>query len=131
MVSLDDKVSRLRDEALHLVSNGSNVSHQTKVSATGFDEESDIVAAVVGYTKRCDGEVAHLESDAFLYKARQVGSHFLRDAVVLVDADVYLSRGIDGHLIVMAERANGLDMVCMVVSDEHMMYLRKTDAVCT
>jgi hypothetical protein len=39
--------------------------------------------------------------------------------------------GIDGDLVVITEGTHRLDMVCVVVGDEHMMNLRKIESVGT
>ena len=54
-----------------------------------------------------------------------VGFHLTRDAIVAVDALMDGLSGIDGQMLIMAKAADTLDVVSMIVSDQHVVDLRE------
>ena len=78
---------------------------------------ADGIVGIVGHLEGGDGKVAEAEGDVLLNVVHG-GDELLRSDVVTVDADVSLARGIDGQLATLAQGAEGLDMVGMIVGDE-------------
>ena len=117
------------DVALHLVRHYTGVGDEAEIGAFRLDEVADVVAAVVGYVEGGYLEVAQLVGLSFLNVTGHVRCYFLGYAVIAIDACVHLGCSIDRTKVVVAEGAYGLYMVCMVVGDEHMVYLAETDPI--
>ena len=129
MVGLDDQMAGPLDVALHVVCDLTGIGDETEIGASGLDEVAGIVAAVVRYVEGSYQKVAQLVALSFLNGTGHVGCYFLGNAVVAVDAGVNLGSSIDRTLVVVAEGAYGLDMVSMVVGDEHVVYLTEVDPI--
>ena len=129
MVGLYHQVVGTADICGHLVGHASHVGHQTEVGVSGLNEIAHVVAAVVGHGEGGHGKLAQLLGNARLDIAAQRGVNLARHAVVAVDAAVHGLRGIDGHLQLVTHAAHALDVVGMVVGDEHVAHLRQTQSV--
>ena len=129
VVGLNHQMVRLADILLHLVRHATRIRHQTEIGTCSLDEVAHIVGTIVRHAKGCHREVAQLQRHALLHYHRLFGSHLLHHAVVAVDAVVHLPRCIDGHLVVVTEGSHRLDVVSMIVSDQHMPHAGETDAI--
>ena len=80
---------------------------------------ANAVGAVMRYVERGNGEIAQSEGLILLDNDFFVGIQLWRDAVVSRYALMNQLRRVDGQATVRGQFSHGLDMVCMVVSDQH------------
>ena len=74
-------------------------------------------------------ELSHGERLTDLDISPHIVGYLPRNTVVVVDAFVDGLRGIDGHLILKAERPYRLDMISMVVGNQQMLHRLQLNAV--
>ena len=118
VVGLEDEVSGAGHVARDRVRRLADVRGDHQAVRAAGDEVSDAVAAVVRDLEGLDGEIADGEGHAFFDHAPG-GAEGLVDVSTAVDAGVHAFGGVDRDMAAFAEAADGLDVVAVVVGDEH------------
>lgn len=123
VVGLDDQIVGPRDISRHLVCDATTIRHDTETHTFGLNHVAYIVAAVVRDTEWRHKEIT--DGDGLRrFQITTIGSfHLSRDAIVAIDPLVDGFSGIDRQMLIMAKAADTLDVVSMIVSDQHMVHL--------
>ena len=129
VIGLDYQMTGTLNIRLHFVGHHASIGDDAEVSALGLDKIAHIARTVVWYGEGRHQEITYLDSGSGIKNTRHLRRQLLRNTIVAVNALVHLADGINWNVIVMAERADRLYMVSMVVSNQHMMYLRQANPV--
>ena len=118
VVGFEDEVSGAGHVARDRVRRLADVRGDDKAVRAAGDEVAHTVAAVVRDLEGLDGEVANGEGHA-LFDHAPGGAQRLVDVATAVDAGVHALGGVDRDMAAFAEATDGLDVVAVVVGDEH------------
>lgn len=121
VVGLDDEIVGTRDVGSHLGRDRARVGDDAEGDAAGLDLVADVLGGIVGHEEGRDAEGAQLQRLSGCDEALHVGRQLACDAIVAADAFVYVLGGIDRQVELVADASHRLDVVGVVVSDEHMM----------
>ena len=129
VVGLDHQIIGIGNSLIALLGDTAGIgdNHETDISYP--DLIAHILTGIMGNGEWLDDEITQIQLQSWHNGHLQIWCHLPRDAVVRFDTHVHELGGIDGYLVVMTEGAHRLDVVSMIVSDQHMIHLIQVYAV--
>lgn len=119
VVALQDKVVGGMYHLLKSRSNLSGICDEAERDVLSLDTVAHTVATVMKHLKGSHGEVAQHDGHHLMQRACMALGEFACHTIVAVDAQKNLRGGIDRDIEIVGQITYGLNMVGMVVRDEH------------
>ena len=129
VVGLDDQIVGLADEGFHRIGDAAGIGDEAEVDIVDTDHEADVLAGVMRHGERGNVETAQREglasNNLFLHRRVELALN----TVVAIDALMNKLGGIDGQVVFVADAANRLDVVGVVVGNKHIANLTKAETI--
>ena len=129
MVRLYHQIVGATDEIVHLLGDVAHIGDEAERHPLTLHEIAHVVSAVVGNPERSNLELAHIQRHTLLDDVHKIGRNFLSDAVVALDTYMNFTGCIYWQMIVGAEASHRLHMVGMVVRDEDVVHILKSQSI--
>ena len=117
------------DEIVHLLGDVAHIGDEAERHPLTLHEIAHVVGAVVGNPERSNLELAHIQRHTLLDDVHVIGRNLLSDAVVALDTYMNFTGCIYWQMIVGAEASHRLHMVGMVVRDEDVVHILKSQSI--
>ena len=117
------------DEIVHLLGDVAHIGDEAERHPLTLHEIAHVVGAVVGNPKRSNLELAHIQRHTLLDDVHVIGRNLLSDAVVALDTYMNFTGCIYWQMIIGAEASHRLHMVGMVVRDEDVVHILKSQSI--
>ena len=129
VIGLNHQIVGVRDGLLDVVGDAAHIGDDHKVHTFHMDLIAHILRSVVRHHKRAHQKLAYLHFLTHRQHHLHIIGHLPRNAIVMVDTRMNLRCGIDGQRVVMTKRPHRLDMVRMIVRNQHMLHITKANAI--
>ena len=129
MVRLYHQIVGATDEIVHLLGDVAHIGDEAERHPLTLHEIAHVVGAVVGNPERSNLELAHIQRHTLLDDVHVIGRNLLSDAVVALDTYMNFTGCIYWQMIVGAEASHRLHMVGMVVRDEDVVHILKSQSI--
>lgn len=129
VVRLYHQIVGAPDEIVHLLGDVAHIGDEAERHPLTLHEIAHVVGAVVGNPERSNLELAHIQRHTLLDDVHVIGRNLLSDAVVALDTYMNFTGCIYWQMIIGAEASHRLHMVGMVVRDEDVVHILKSQSI--
>ena len=129
VVRLYHQIVGAPDEIVHLLGDVAHIGDEAERHPLTLHEIAHVVGTVVGNPERSNLELAHIQRHTLLDDVHMIGRNLLSDAVVALDTYMNFTGCIYWQMIVGAEASHRLHMVGMVVRDEDVVHILKSQSI--